>query len=61
MVYAAEYLFSSKAGSWIGGPSFAMLEDNFARGLGVWTLPRLSLLMLTIVTLRHWVGFKPMR
>jgi hypothetical protein len=61
MVYAAEYHFSSKTGSWISGPSFAMLEDTFARGLGVWPLPRLSLLLLTAVTLRHWGGFKPVR
>ena len=44
MVYAAENLFSSKAGSWIGGPSFALLEDTLAQGLGVWPLPKLALL-----------------
>ena len=61
MVYAAEYLFSSKAGSWIGGPSFALLEDTLARGLGVWPLPKLALLLLTFVTLRRWGGLKPVR
>ena len=61
MVYAAEYLFSSKAGSWIGGPSFALLEDTLARGLGVWPLPKLALLLLTFVTLRCWGGLKPVR
>ena len=61
MVYAAEYLFSSKAGSWIGGPSFALLEDTLARGLGVWPLPKLALLLLTVVTLRRWGGLKPVR
>ena len=35
MVFAADYLFSSKAGSWIGGPSFALLEDTLASGLSV--------------------------
>ena len=61
MVYAAAYLFSSKAGSWIGGPSFALLEDTLARGLGVWPLPKLALLLLTFVTLRRWGGLKPVR
>ena len=61
MVYAAAYLFSSKAGSWIGGPSFALLEDTLARGLGVWPLPKLALLLLTVVTLRRWGGLKPVR
>ena len=61
MVYAAEYLFSSKAGSWIGGPSFALLEDTLARGLGVWPLPNLALLLLMVVTLRRWGGLKPVR
>ena len=61
MVYAAAYLFSSKAGSWIGGPSFALLEDTLARGLGVWPLPKMALLLLTVVTLRRWGGLKPVR
>ena len=61
MVYASDYLFSYKAGSWIGGPSFALLEDTFARGLGVWPRPRLALLLLMLVTLRRWCGLKPVR
>lgn len=61
MGYASDYLFSSKAGSWIGGPSFALLEDTLARGLGVWPLPKLALLLLTLVILRRWGGLKPMR
>jgi hypothetical protein len=61
MVYASDYLFSSKAGSWIGGPSFALLEDTLARGLGVWPLPKLVLLLLTLVALRRWGGLKPVR
>ena len=61
MVYAAEYLFSSKAGSWIGGPSFALFEDTLARGLGVWPLPKLALLLITLVILRRWGGLKPVR
>jgi hypothetical protein len=61
MVYASDYLFSGKAGSWIGGPSFALLEDTLARGLGVWPLPKLALLLFTLVILRRWGGLKPMR
>ena len=61
MGYASDYLFSSKAGSWIGGPSFALLEDTLARGLGVWPLPKLALLLLTLVILRRWGGLKPVR
>ena len=61
MVYASDYLFSAKAGSWIGGPSFALLEDTLARGLGVWPLPKLALLLFTLVILRRWGGLKPMR
>ena len=61
MGYASDYLFSSKAGSWIGGPSFALLEDTLARGLGVWPLPKLALLLLTLVALRRWGGLKPVR
>ena len=61
MAYAAEYLFSSKAGSWIGGPSFALLEETLARGLGVWPLPKLALLLLTLVVLRRRGDLKPVR
>jgi hypothetical protein len=61
IAYASDYLFSSKAGSWIGGPSFALLEDTLARGLGVWPLPKLALLLLTLVILRRWGGLKPVR
>ena len=50
-----------KAGSWIGGPSFALLEDTLATGLGVWPLPKLALLLLTLVTLRRLCGLKPVR
>ena len=61
IAYASDYLFSSKAGSWIGGPSFALLEDTLARGLGVWPLPKLALLLLTLVILHRWGGLKPGR
>ncbi len=61
MVYASDYLFSTKAGSWIGCPSFALLEDILAPGLGVWPLPKLALLLLMLVTLHRWCGLKPVR
>ena len=50
-----------KAGSWIDGPSFALLVDTLARGLGVWPLPKLALLLLTLVTLCRWCGLKTVR
>ena len=61
IAYASDYLFSSKPGSWISHPSFALLEDTLARGLGVWPLPKLALLLLTLVILRRWGGLKPVR
>ena len=35
IVYAADYLFSSRAASWIGPPDYALLEETLARGLGL--------------------------
>ena len=42
MAYAADYLFSSRAGSWIGVPDYALLEETLARGLGLWPLPKVG-------------------
>ena len=58
MVYAADYLFSSRAGSWIGTPDFALFEDTLARGLGLWPLPKLALMLLLLVVLRRWGGLR---
>jgi hypothetical protein len=57
--YAARYLFSSRAGSWIGPPDFALLEDSLARGLGLWPLPKLLLLAFAFLILRRWGGLGP--
>ena len=46
MVYAADYLFSARAGSWIGVPDYALVEETLARGLGLWPLPKLGLICL---------------
>ena len=59
--YAAQYLFSARAGSWIGPPDFALLEETLARGLGVWPLPKLLLLLLALLVLRRWGGLAPVR
>ena len=56
IAYAADYLFSSRSGSWIGAPDFALLEETLARGLGLWPLPKLALLILLIWGLRRWGG-----
>jgi len=49
--YASSYLFSSRSGSWIGRPDFALLEDTLARAIGVWPLPKLLLIALLLFTL----------
>ena len=55
IVYAADYLFSSRAASWIGPLDYALLEETLARGLGLWPLPKLGLiLLLLLVVLRRW-------
>ena len=56
MAYAADYLFSSRAGSWIGVPDYALFEETLARGLGLWPLPKLALILLLLVVLRRWGG-----
>ena len=58
---ATESLFSSRSGSWIGPPDFALLEDTLARGLGLWPLPKLALILLLLFTLRRWGGLKQNR
>ena len=59
IAYAAGYLFSSRAGSWIGPPEFALLEESLARALGLWPLPKLLLLALIFLMLRRWGGLEP--
>ena len=61
MAYASEYLFSSRAGSWIGGPDFALFEDTLARGIGVWPLPKLGLILLLVIVLKRWGGLRGWR
>jgi hypothetical protein len=58
MAYAADYLFSSRAGSWIGVPDYALFEETLARGLGLWPLPKLALILLSMVVLRRWGGLR---
>ena len=53
IVYASTYLFSSRSGSWIGVPDFALLEDTLARGLGWWPLPRLLVMLAVVLLLRR--------
>ena len=60
MAYAADYLFSSRAGSWIGVPDYALFEETLARGLGLWPLPKLALILLVLVALRRWGGLRRM-
>ena len=59
IAHAAGYLFSPRAGSWIGAPEFALLEESLARALGLWPLPKLLLLALSFLMLRRWGGLEP--
>ena len=61
MGYAAEYLFSARAGSWIGVPDYALLEETLARGLGLWPLPKLALILGLLVLLRRSGGMRHWR
>jgi len=54
IAYASAYLLSSRSGSWIGAPDFALLEDTLARALGPWPLPKLGVLVLVGVAVRRW-------
>ena len=58
IAYAADYLFSSRTASWIGVPDYALLEETLARGLGLWPLPKLALILLSLVVLRRWGGLR---
>ena len=58
MAYASNYLFSSRAGSWIGPPDYGLFEEILARGIGIWPLPKLGLLLLLGVILRRWGGLR---
>ena len=58
IVYAADYLFSSRAARWIGPPDYALLDETLARGLGLWPLPKLGLILLLLVLLRRWGGLQ---
>ena len=48
MLQASAYLMRSGTAAWIGWPDFALLEDTLARGLGLWPLPKLGLLLLVL-------------
>lgn len=61
IIYASDYLFSSKPGSWIGPPDYALLEETLARGLGLWPLPKLALIVLSLVIMRRWGGLTSLR
>lgn len=54
IAYASAYLLSSRSGSWIGAPDFALLEDTLARALGPWPLPKLGVLVLVGVAVWRW-------
>ena len=54
IVYAADYLFSARTASWIGPSDYALLEETLARGLGLWPLPQLGLILLWLVVLKLW-------
>ena len=53
IVYASRYLLSSRSGSWIGRPDFALLEETLARALGPWPLPKVALVVVVVLLLRQ--------
>jgi len=61
MAYSADYLFSSRSGSWIGPPDFALLEESLARALGLWPLPKLLVLLVLLWGLQRWGGMQQLR
>ena len=56
IAYASEFLLSTRSGSWIGPPDYALFEEVLARGLGLWPLPKLALILLLLVVLRRLGG-----
>lgn len=56
MALASAYLMRSGTGAWIGRPDFALLEDTLARALGLWPLPKLALLLVTLWAIGRWGG-----
>ncbi len=54
IAYASSYLLSSRAGSWIGQPDFALLEETLARALGPWPLPKTALVLVVVWLMRQW-------
>ena len=61
IAYAADYLFSSRPGSWIGPPDYALFEETLARALGLWPLPKLALIVVLLLVLRRWGGLRSLR
>ena len=51
IVYASRYLLSSRSGSWISRPDFALLEETLARALGPWPLPKVVLVAVVVLLL----------
>ncbi|GIS13450.1 MAG: hypothetical protein CM15mP116_00330 [Synechococcus sp.] len=37
-------------------PDYALFEETLARGLGLWPLPKLALVLVLLVFLRRWEG-----
>ena len=57
MAYAASYLFriGLAAGSVL---RITPVGGNLGRGLGLWPLPKLALILLLLVVLRRWGGLR---
>ena len=52
--YAFDHLSTSSQASWIPRPSYGLLEEILARGIGIWPLPKLAIFALVIVVLRRY-------
>lgn len=53
IAYASRYLLSSRSGSWIGRPDFALLEETLARALGPWPLAKVAVVVVVVLLVRQ--------
>ena len=58
IAYAFDHLVNSKEGSWIPSPNYGLFEEIMARGIGLWPLPKLGLLLLLVLIVRRWGGLR---
>ena len=58
IAYAIDHLITSKQASWIPLPNYGLFEEIMARGIGLWPLPKLGLILLLVLVVRRWGGLR---